>query len=289
MSNFLIPNRPPKKNLRSIDEIIAEEKRKNSQKPKKGKPPEPEPEPDNPDIKGSIDFSIQKIGRGATGAVLGYRISGIQYQNNICVYDFVAETLPSRNQEQHADHALTAKKDDFVAASAPLIYSICKTLYQNKDSEQKVLVEKARKSLKNIIGPGKPWIHTLSRAIYKPKRIDEVIHDYKQKNQYKKQAKLVGPDGDITDKRTKAESNVQAVFDTDDSIQEINTIFQWITSKNSYAYRINSTPDTEQVRAVVLGVGSVDFCIFTYDDFIFSYIRPAFGVRRKKFSSGNKG
>jgi len=281
MSNFLIPNRPPRKKVRSIDEIIAEEKRKKAQKPKKGNLPEAEPEPENPDITGSIDFSIQKISEG-------YRVSGIQYQKKFCTYDFAENVLPRKNQEKHADRALNAKKDDFIAASAPLVYSVCKTLNQNKDSKQKSLVEKARKSLNKIIGPGKPWIHTLSRAVYKTRGLDEVIHDYKQKKQYSKQAKLVGPDDYITKQETQAESTIKAVFDTNDSMQEINNVFQWITDKNSYVYRINSTPDSEQVRAVVLGVFSNDY--FVINSYInINYVRPAFGVRRKKFSTGNEG
>ena len=232
--------------------------------------------PAEPPKTGNVVFGIAEFSDG-------YSVSGINYRGiNSC--DFAKATLPSRTQDQHAEHARQAKPDEFRASSAPLVYAICKALYKNKDGAQKELVEKTRRTVEGIIGPGKPWIIALSRAKYNPQGLDEVVHDYKQPTQYSKNVALVGPDGFITKPETKAEAYAQALLDTTDKPEEINAVFKWITGNDSYAYRLNATPKQAVERVVALGVN---------DDVRFNLIVsvgiidvnwPALGVRgAKKF------
>jgi len=281
MSYFLIPNRPPKNN-KSIDEVIAGLKKTETIIPEV--PPAPGEKPNTGDLPPTTDFCIEEIAEG-------YRVTGINYRSKIVAYDFATKTLPSKTQEQHAEHALKAKQDEFIASNAPLVYALCKTLCQNKDGKQKDLVEKARKTLEGILGPGKPWINTLSRAVYYETGQGEIIYDYKQTTQYpSKPAKLVGPDGYITNTATQAEDYTHALFDTNDSMQEINEVFKWITGKETYAYRLNSNPAKKQEWVVALGVGNydVDIFIINSDGGIYD-VRPALGVRRAKIFAGNEG
>jgi hypothetical protein len=228
------------------------------------------PVPPQPDAgSGSSVFSIKELDDC-------YRITGVQY--GLGAYDFAKTTLPSKTPEQHAEHAKKAKPDEFVPASAPPVYAICKTLYNNRNGVQKELVKKARKTLEEIIGPEKPWINTLSRAKYNPAGKDKFLHNYKQKNEYPKDATLVGPGGLITKPETQAQEYAQALLDTTDTVEQINTVFKWITTKDSYAYRINNKLEMEEEWVVVLGVniyGRFNLIAGNYFDFD----RPAFGVR----------
>ncbi len=223
---------------------------------------------------GSAVFSIADLGDG-------YRVGGVNYHGRVGVWDFAKNALPGKTQDAYADHARSAKPDEFRASSAPLLYAICKALYKNKDGSQKALVEKAKQSIAGIIGPGKPWINTLSRAAYNPAGLDEVVHDYKQNTQYNKSITLVGPDGFITKSETKATEYVQALLDTTDTPAEVKGIFKWITGKEAYAYRLNNKPKNKEERVVALGVNfNVRFNLSA--DVSIGYDWPAFGVRAQK-------
>ncbi len=214
----------------------------------------------------------------------GYRISGIHYRTKTRTYDIAKNTLPSQTQDKHAEDALKAGPNDFIASNAPLVYAICRTLYHNRNGPKKDLVEKARETLEAIIGPIKPWINTLSRAVYNKTGQGKIIHDYKQKTKYySKQAQLVGPNEYITEPDTEAEDYTHALLNTNDSMQDINKVFKWITGKESYAWRLNKNPTEKQRRAVALGVGNHDaFDLHTNGSI--SGNRPALGVRCAKTS-----
>jgi hypothetical protein len=77
-----------------------------------------------------------------------------------------------------------------------------------------------------------------------------------------------------------AEDYVHALLDTNDSMQDINDVFKWITGKETYAYRLNSTPKTKQEWIVALGVGNGDGGFYLDSDGNVNYLRPALGVRQ---------
>ncbi len=211
----------------------------------------------------------------------GYKISGVQLDGLTCTYDLCQNPLPSRTQDQHAEHAKNAKPDEYRACSAPLAYALCKTLYDNKDGSKKELVEQARASLCGIIGPNKPWINTLSRVEWKANGLDKIIHDYGLATSHEINAALIGPDGNITNKGTNAEEYAQKILETENTVDEINTIFKWVTGKDVRAYRFNQTPEKDSARAVVLGVDYDDTFNLNANDYL-SYGGPALGVRSAK-------
>ncbi len=217
----------------------------------------------------------------------GYRISGVRLGGLTCAYDVCKNPLPSRTQEEHAEHTKYAKPDEYRACSAPLVYALCKTLYDNNASSKKELVEQARAALCDIIGPGKPWINTLSRVVWKAHGLDKIIHDYSLATQHKINAALIGPNGNITNKRTKTKEYAQKVLDTKDAVDKINAVFKWVTEKNVRAYRFNNTPTQDEARAVVLGVYDDDSFILVANVYLVTW--PALGARPvQKISSGRK-
>ena len=233
-------------------------------------------EPDTPPS--SVGFAVQEL-------TDSYSIQGIQFRNEVYAVDVAKQLLPSRTQDEHAEHALNARPNEFRAASAPLIYAICKALHEHENNPQCAgLVENIRADLQAEFA--NPWINTLSRVTYNSHGTDEVVHDYKQKTQYSKRIALVGPDGLITDPKSKAIEYVQALLNTADKPEEINAVFKWITDKNSYAYRLNSTPNDIQEGVVTFGVSnSGKFKLSAY----FNTVGLAFGVRVAKISTGNNG
>lgn len=195
------------------------------------------------------NFSIKTFGSF-------YRISGIKYRGEFISCDFDKAVLRRRTQDEYASLAWAAKAAEVRIACAPLVYAICRTLYQNQDCEN--LVENARQCIENMLDSG---IITLSRAVHKD-RGSIVFHDYAQKTQYVINANLLGPDGKITDMQTdNAKEYCQAVLNTVDSVEEINAVFNWLTGRDAYASRIGSEPDLESGRVIALRLGNAGLMI----------------------------
>ncbi len=190
------------------------------------------------------DFSLEELADS-------YRITGVRYRNGIYAVDFSKSVLPEKTQDEHAEHAKQAKPDEFVAASAPLVYAICRSLYKNEERQYKKFVENARQTLEEVIGE-EIFICTLSRAIYNPNGVNDVIHEYKQKTQYTKKATLIGDENFIV--LAGATEYSQALLDTTDEVVQINEVFKWVTKENSYARRFKSQPTKKAEQVVALGV-----------------------------------
>jgi hypothetical protein len=187
--------------------------------------------------------------------------------------------LPNQTYEEHLNHAIATKDTEFRASEAPLVYAICKTLHQNKDGKQKDLVEKARKTLEGIIGPGKPLIATLSQAIYHTTGGGAFIHYHNHLEKYTNlPAEMTGPDGFITDPGIEVNDYVHNLLHTFDSMHAINNIFKWITGQETDVIRLNKDPATIEIYAVALGTsGNPRFHLFAFEG---QLERPALGVCR---------
>ena len=118
---------------------------------------------------GSKDFCIEKL-------VDCYRLGGIECNNNYCAADLSTTLLPAQTQEQHAEHARKARPDEFRACGAPLVYAICKVLYEHKDNKKYArVVEEAKNFLQKTFQEN--WLNTLSRVQYNPRGLDKIIHE----------------------------------------------------------------------------------------------------------------
>ena len=204
----------------------------------------------NPAVsEGSKEFSIEKLADG-------YRIAGIECGNNYYDKELSTELLPAQIQDVHAERARNAKPNEFRACSAPLIYAIFKTLYENRDNEKySVTIEEARNFLQKTFQEN--FLITLSRVQYNPQGLDWITQDYKQRTKDEKQAKLFGSDGLITKPEANLQDCCQAILGTKDDVNKIDAVFKWATNKNSCVYRINHTPQSTDTRIVLLGVNHV--------------------------------
>ncbi|GEM_PF-6658778 len=219
-------------------------------------------------------FGIEEIAKG-------FHLDGVLYRGKLKSFDFMSEPLPECTSSEHVRLAKKAGVHDYRAASAPHVYSICAALSKNKAGKYKALVEKARKSLCDILGSDANFILALSQVVYSPKGLDTAVHDVGLETSWRKKAHLVGSDGHITAAETSAREYVQALLDTNDSVKEVNAVFKWITARDSYAYRLNEPQDSEETRVVGLGVGSNFWFILDANDIV-DDDGPALGVRRAK-------
>ena len=151
--------------------------------------------------------------------------------------------MPGGTQDKHLEHAKQAiKNDQPYIRDAPFYHSISVSAYRNKDNPNyKDAVEKFRVFLQESISK---WLLTLSRVRYKADGKDLVIHNYGLQDKLEVQQDIVGPDGFIT--QTNPQKELNAVLGSND-INEIDKVYNWITGKNFYLYRVNKAQDTERV------------------------------------------
>ena len=201
----------------------------------------------------TVDFSLEDL----TGS---YRITGIQYRNGIYTVNLFKELLPCQTQDQHAEHrkqVIADNTNEPYSLDYPLFNSTATSLFQNKDNSQyKDKIEEVRQFLKQQML--NKWLMTLTRIQYNPKnQEDKVIHNYNQQDSYKIELdSFIGPDGYITDQNvTNVIIPLQALLDTKQSLQEINSIYKWLTDRNGYIYRLNS--EASRTTETVAGIYAV--------------------------------
>ena len=201
-------------------------------------------------ISGNSNFSLENL-------IDSYRITGVQYKNGIYAFDLYKELLPSRTQNQHAEHrkqVMANNTNEPYTPTFPELNAFLTTLFQNKDNTQyKDQIEQVRQFIKD--SALKNWLMTLTRVQYNPQnKKDIVTHNYKQQDQYTIELdSFIGTDGFILNPdTTNVLIPVQALLDTRQSLQEINQVYRWLTDVDAYMWRLNSTPNksTEAVAGL---------------------------------------
>ncbi len=176
-----------------------------------------------------------------------YRINGIQYRNGIYQVD-LAKTLldngASKTQDQWANYSKEAiANNQFYLGDFPLYHSLFSALFSNKDNPNyKDKIEEARtfagKMCKNN------WLMTLTRTKYKAIGKDEIIHNFGMQDQYKINENIAGLDEFVKNGSNK--EVYKAILGMDD-INLINQVYNWISGKDAFLWRINSKQDIECV------------------------------------------
>jgi len=210
-----------------------------------------------------------------------YRINGVSYRNGIYQFDLGKTLLDNgaqRTQDQWAEYSRNAiKRDDFYVGDMPSNHSLSKSLFNNKDNLQyKDKIEEIRLFLEDSLK--KYYLSTLTRIIYKKQGKDKVIHNYKLDDQYEVDEEIGGkPGGYIT--QINPQNELNAILGNS-NVNEINNIYNWITGKNAYLWRINSKPNKDEERVARFGSGDVRFYLGCYGSPSDSGV--AFAVRSQK-------
>ena len=178
-----------------------------------------------------------------------WRINGVNYRNGIYQVDLGKEMLENKAQKtqdgwiEYTKKALT--NDGFYVGDAQLYHALFKTLFKNKDNAQyKDKIEQAKAFLQNMLKDY--WLMTLSRIKYAKSGQDAVIHNHGLQDKFEIQDDIIGADGYVT--QINPQTALQAVLG-DNNVNEINQVYNWITGKNLYLWRLNAKPqeDTERI------------------------------------------
>ena len=219
-------------------------------------------------IQSSKDFSLED-------KIDFYAINGVNYKNNIYTIDLSKTLLPSKTQDEHAEHRKSAR-DGFYTPTYPEFHAIISTLEKNKDNiKYQSQIEQLRQFIKR--SALEKWLMMLTRIRYNPTGDDIVIHNYKQKDEYSiKSDNFTGPDGYVPN-ASNAEKPLQSLLDTSENVNEINQIYKWLTDGDAYIYRLNSRPENrdERVAGFYAGSDGADFDCYGYPQ----YSSASLGVR----------
>ena len=218
-----------------------------------------------------------------------YRFSGVNLRGGVYTVDLAKKLLENgarKTQEKWIEYSQKAvKQNGFVVGSAPLYHSLARILCKNKDSVDKMLVDKVKGFLQKTFV--ETFTMTLSRISYLPKQDDVVKHNIGLADEYSLSGELVGANGYILE--TAGSSEACELVIKDENLQRVNDVYKWLTGKDTYLWRLNEKPVKLTERVVALGVCYNDRFYLDADGYI-DLNWPALGVRvAKNISSGNRG
>ena len=209
-----------------------------------------------------------------------WSIDGVSYRGNFYTVDLGKKLLDDGNSHTQDEWAIRAKeempKGELYTPDYPLFYGIVK-------SAKVAGLEDVRTFLKDTSRA--KWLMTLTRIQYAPKGKDTLIHNYGTNDVYQTHADFIGKDDLI--KNTLCTQAYQALLGTSDSIQEINSLFQWLNETDTYIFRVNARPKKNiDERVAWFDAYSAGAGLYCDGDPSGSY--SSLGVRLcKKISGGN--
>ena len=210
----------------------------------------PEPKTNNPitTSTGSTDFSLEDL-------TDFYRINGVNYRNEAYQVDLKKDLLENKAQKTQDEWIGYTKNamqnNEFYVGDMPLYHSLFQTLFKNKDNAQfKDNIEEARKFLHKMCKSD--WFVTLSRIKYKTQGKDIITHNYGLQDKIEIQEDIIGDDGFIS--QLNPQKELKAVLGSD-NINKINQVYNWISEKEAYIWRLNDKPKQDAER--IVGFSSV--------------------------------
>jgi len=207
-----------------------------------------------------------------------YVVSGIQHRGKTYTWEVKTDELLGeknpKDLEGWIQHNETAREtNEYRVLSAPQYHSLFSALYDHRDDEQhKVAIEQLRDKLAEKFTIS--WICTMSKVIYSPLGQDTVTHNVGMTDEYTELHNVMGKDDFVTALKDGSIFCEAILGDTRSS--QVNEIYEWLSSKQTYAYRVNYKPEQDDKRVVSLGVSNYGFGL-SADDCIDN--GPALGVR----------
>ncbi|MDP3734256.1 MAG: hypothetical protein Q8R37_03425 [Nanoarchaeota archaeon] len=138
--------------------------------------------------------------------------------------------------------------------SGPLYHASVAALHYNQDihdKKQRNLVQQCRAM--HVEDFKKYWMMTSTRIQYNPQGLDTIIDDYGSSQPREIKMNFVGPDKYVR-KDSGLEQEIDALLGTSD-LEEVEQVYNGLTDKNPYLWRLNDKPNEETHRAFVLGGG----------------------------------
>ncbi len=211
------------------------------------------------------DFSIEELADR-------YVLRNVQCNYGLYSFGVMKALLDGGNSHTQDEWIELTKDSEVKLGSVPYWFAIMFALHDNNEGIYSDLVEKVKGLFVDDFDPKKLWMATSTRAIYNSIGQDKVIHNKGYKNEFPVEEDISGNNGYV---EPGMENAVKPLCGTDDLVK-IQEVFNWITGKKTYLWRLNKPATGNKERAVVFGVDNVYFDINAYDDI--GSVRPARGV-----------
>src|SRR3989338_7821229 len=217
-----------------------------------------------------------------------YVLDGISYRNGLYQVSWGKELLDGGKCYTQKDWLALQNKGElgeYIIPDAPLYHASLFALNNAKNGSQDQLVKKISKMFRKDFADF--FMTTSSRVFYRANGLDEIKHMLCTDEEYSVELDFCGKDGWLN-ATCGFEESIDALLVTKD-LAEVEDIYNWVSGKKPYLWRINDKPQQDLERCVVLGVDSNGdgFGILANGDV--DNERPARGVVVGKFfSSGNK-
>jgi hypothetical protein len=212
-----------------------------------------------------------------------WRVNNVNYRNGIYTIDLAKKLLDNgaeKTQDQWIEYSKQAiLKNEFYLESFPLYHALFSSLFFNKENAQfKDKIEEARNFVSEMCI--KYWLTTLTRIRHKAIGKDNVIHNYGMQDQHIIDENIIGDDEFV---KNASDINVYKAILGNDDIILINNIYNWISGKDAYLYRLNNKPKKDHERVARFDTADDRFWLCCYGDP--AYSDRGFGVRAKIMST----
>src|SRR3989344_4158695 len=215
-----------------------------------------------------------------------WQVNGVNYRDGIYQVDLAKTLLDNGNNRTQNEWVEYSKKaiarNEFYVGDFPLYHSLFSVLFRNKENTKyKDRINDVKELIsKNMFNY---WLMTLTRIEYKAQGQDKVIHNYGMQDQYEVQEDIIVKDDYIS--KMNPQNELKAILGSD-NVNEINQVYNWLTGKNAYLWRINKKleKDIERVaRFDAVSDGAILSCGGSPD-----YSNRALGVRAKLSEGKNE-
>ncbi|MBI4017053.1 MAG: hypothetical protein HY363_05165 [Candidatus Aenigmarchaeota archaeon] len=176
-----------------------------------------------------------------------YVLQNVPYQGALRTVSWSRRLLDKGSEHTQDEWNVVLQGSEWKLPDATLYHATLAALYQHKDGLENELVEKIRLFFCKHFE--KHYLMTGSRVMYKRRGNDTVKHHLSGDE---KQVCMVGADGWVN-AQSGFEDSIDAVVGTRDLL-EVENVYEWISGKKAYLWRINNKPNANTERAVVLGV-----------------------------------
>ena len=207
-----------------------------------------------------------------------YRLHNVQYNNGVYVVDWSKELLENGAAKKQQEWIVATQSTEWKIPDLQLYHATLATLYRHKDhaaKEQQKLVKEVQQVFQQDFDPAKPYMTTSTKIQYAASGLDKVTHGWGYPSAQKHSLVLVGPDAYVNPS-SGLEAQMEVLLGSRD-VAEIEKVYEWVSGKKPYLWRLGQAPAQDKERAAVLGCNDGnEFSISCSIDF--SGSRPSRGV-----------
>ena len=207
-----------------------------------------------------------------------YRLHNIDYDGGLYFVDWNKTLLDDGKRHTQDEWINLTKGDKWKLPNLQLVHASVLALYKNRNhfgfSQNKIM----KKVIEEVfeLDFSKNYPHVSSRMLYKPAGEDVVMHDFGYSTQRDVQCTLVGKDGYIL-AGCGFDDVVDALLGTR-NLSEVGHVYKWIIGLKPYLWRLNMTPDHENLCVAGLSLARENQWFFVSACDIITANRSARGV-----------